>query len=85
MKRKRDSDLRRALRRLTDPHLISWPFFFLSLAAWLVSFYPQVFRAQEPFTTELATGWVISILAGQVVLFGFLLLARTLWLRTTWA
>lgn len=85
MKRKRDSGLRRALRRLTDPHLISWPFFFLSLAAWLVGFYPQVFRAQDPFTTELVIGWVLSILAGQVVLFGFLLLARTLWLRTAWA
>jgi hypothetical protein len=85
VKRKRDSGLRRALRRLTDPHLISWPFFFLSLAAWLVSFYPQVFRAQEPFTTELIAGWVLSILAGQVVLFAFLFIARTLWLRTAWA
>lgn len=85
MSKHRAGPVRRSLRRLTDPQLIGWPFFFLSLAAWLVSFYPQVFRAQEPFTTELVTGWFISILAGQAVLFAFLFLARTLWLRTTWA
>lgn len=85
MKKQRNSGLRRSLRRLTDPHLISWPFFFLSLAAWLVSFYPQVFRAQELFTTELVIGWVLSILAGQAVLFAVLFVARFLWLRTAWA
>lgn len=83
MKRTGSSGLRRSLRRLTDPALIGWPFFVLSLAAWLVSFYPQVFRGRQPFTGDLAIGWVLSILVGQVVLFAFLLLARTLWLRTT--
>lgn len=77
--------LRHALRRLTDPHLISWPFFFLSLAAWLLSFYPQVFRSSDPFTGDWVFGWVVSILAGQTVLFAFLLIARSVWLRTAWA
>jgi len=84
VKRESPSGLRRGLRRLTDPDLIGWQFFSLTLAAWLVSFYPLVLRGQGGFTGGFVFGWVVSILGGHVVLFAFLFLARALWLRRAW-
>ena len=85
MSNHRSSALRRSLRRLSDPDLIGWQFFLLSLAAWSISFYPQVIRGGWPFTPDLALSWIVSILGGQIALFAFLFLAKALWLRTPWA
>lgn len=84
MKTKRNSSLRRALRRLTDPHVIGWPLFWLSLAVWMISFYPQVMRGEGPNTPERALTWVLSILAGQLTVFALLLAAKKLWWHRAW-
>lgn len=84
MKRQRESSLRRALRRLTDPHVIGWPLFWLSLAVWMLSFYPQVLRGEGPNTPERALTWVLSILAGQLSVFAILLAAKKLWWHRAW-
>lgn len=81
MKRPRNSALRRGLRRLTDPRLIGWPFFWASLLAWFVSFYPQVFRSEFSMSWPLVYGWTVSIAGGQLVMFAFLLIAKVLWWR----
>lgn len=81
MKRPRNSALRRGLRRLTDPSLLGWPFFWASLLAWFVSFYPQVFRSEFSMSWPLVYGWTVSIAGGQLVMFALLLIAKVLWWR----
>lgn len=84
MKRQRNTSLRRALRRLTDPQVIGWPLFWLSLAIWMISFYPQVMRGEGPNTPERALTWVLSIGAGQLTVFAILLAAKRLWWHRPW-
>jgi len=84
VKARRNSSVRRALRRLTDPQVIGWPLFWISLAVWMVSFYPQVLRGEALNTPDRAITWVLSILAGQISVFALLLVAKKLWWHRSW-
>lgn len=85
MKQKKSTPTRRALRRLTDPAVIGWPLWWISLAVWLVSFYPQVPRGTNPITIDIVTAWFVGILVGQVIIFTLLLIAKKTWWHRGWA
>lgn len=76
---------RRRLERITHPTIVSPALFGWSYGVWILAVYAALFRSDVAPTTELIVGWFLSLTAGHLALFGFLLVAKKVWWGSPWA